>query len=70
MINPRKERKSIEIFDDDKTHIPIHYDIERTNGSIKKIVDFFDAAETLSSVILDGIAVNSKLYDSIVMHLF
>lgn len=65
MINPGKEKKLIPIFNDDKTHIPIHYDINEAENSNMKIDFFFDAAETLSNSILEGAVMQNKLLDNI-----
>lgn len=64
MINPSKEKIKFNIFNDDKTHIPLHYDMQ-TQGKNKKVDYFFNVAENLSGSILEGIGKNSILFDNI-----
>lgn len=64
-LNYDEENQEIKVFHDDKTHIPIHYNAMMKEKSIEKVNLFFNAAETLSASILNGLKVSPQLLNKI-----
>ena len=64
MTNPGKEKKIIQVFDDDKTHIPVNYDTISNNLSTEAVDFYFDAADALTGLILDGLGEKSPVLDN------